>query len=108
MAPFTDQQIRDKYVADIRAATKAHDDAAIADGDVVSWFGSFVNEMEPVWTAENYCYWLWPDNIILSKRELEFFESSDTVWAFASVAINNNQLSIEIMLIDWYDPEAKQ
>ncbi len=112
---LSDEEIQWRYIADLRAVVDAELQQEVLDfakygpfpdTEPRSWFGEILEGCELSWPHANVAKIVYPEWYGLSKTELELFESSDVVWAFAQVRAEDNRRVIEVLLVDYHAIEV--
>lgn len=120
MRGLTSEDIRNRYIDDLRrtiAAERAADQAdyeaagleAPVNGDGSrgrSFLGDIMGAGAFSWPCSNLCRFAYPPGFALTKSELGMFEASDVVWSYASVCVEDGQLYVEVLLVDTYEDEV--
>jgi len=103
---YTDEDIQQKYLNDIRLAGFFDKD------NPHGFFDGREDNAQPqfrlVWNAINAPSFILLQGNLISLTTLELIKSSDVVWTQPCVAYRNGVLSVEVILIDYYEAPTEK
>ena len=118
--PYTDQQIRDRYLADLRRSVDeeraAFRAAWEADGRPFddrfegSGFGRCLEACVQSWNLNTLptcqCVFELPEGAIVGIETLRRFAASEMVWMGPFVTLYDGKLRVEVQMVKFFDPHA--